>query len=408
MKRTNLDFWIEELEGIESLSRKKLEDLQLERLNKLLKKEKERGGFYGKLPSYLNSLDELSSLPFTTADDIAESGASMLLISQSEIQSVISDRTSGTSGKIKRVFFSKEDLNKTVGLFRAGISEMSEAGEKILVAMPFTGPFGLGNLIAQAIESFGAVPIAPGNSESFYDYCELVKKERPDAMIGSPVFTLSLLRILGAESSIKKALISADACPDSVQFELEKRLRAKVFPHYGSRECGLGGAISCLAHEGMHLRENHIIAEIIDSEGNVLPRGENGELVISTIGHSAMPLIRYKTGDITKIYAEPCPCGGVSLRLGSVMRNDTSARLIYALDNALFSLSNLVDYSLQKSAQGYLIRATVFADCGNELRARAREILGAEHFDVELSFLNRESAPSYKAKRTLILLYKNN
>lgn len=402
MKRTNLDSWIEELEHIESLRRENLEDLQLERLNELLKKEKERGGFYGKLPSYLNSLDELSSLPFTTVNDIAESGASMLLVSQSEVQSVISDRTSGTSGAFKRIFFSEEDLNKTVGLFRAGISEMSEAGEKILVAMPFAGPFGLGNLIARAIESFGAVPIAPGDAVTFYDYCELVKKERPDAMIGSPVFTLSLLRILGGESPIKKALISADTCPESVQLELEKRLAAQVFPHYGSRECGLGGAISCMAHEGMHLRENHIIAEIIDSEGNVLPHGERGELVISTIGHSAMPLIRYKTGDITKIFSDPCPCGGVSLRLGGVIRNDTSAKLIYALDNTLFSCPGLIDYSLQKSAQRYLIRATVFADCGDELRAQAREILGSSNFDIELSFLRRESAPSYKAKRTPI------
>lgn len=402
MKRTNLDFWIEELEGIESLSREKLEALQLERLNELLKKEKERGGFYGRLPSYLNSLDELSSLPFTTADDIAEQGSAMLLVSQNEVQSVISDQTSGTGGKVKRIFFSEEDLNKTVGLFRAGISEMSEAGEKILVAMPFSGPFGLGNLIAKAIESFGAEPIAPGDAVSFYDFSELVKRERPDAIIGLPVFTLSLLRILGGESPIKKALISADACPESVQNDLEKRLCGRVFPHYGSRECGLGGAISCMAHEGMHLRENHIIAEIIDSEGNVLPRGERGELVISTIGHSAMPLIRYKTGDITKIFAEPCPCGGVSLRLGSVIRNDPAAKLIYALDNALFSVPNLIDYSLQKSGEGYLIRATAKTDCKEEFRVQARRVLGKNKFEIELSFLNKESEPSYKAKRTVI------
>ncbi len=402
MKRTNLDSWIEEIEGIGSLNREKLEALQLERLGELLKKEKERNGFYGKLPYVLSSLDELSSLPFTTADDIAEQGSAMLLVSQSEVQSIISDRTSGTGGKVKRIFFSKEDLNKTVGLFSAGISEMSESGEKILVAMPFSGPFGLGNLIAKAIESFGAVPIAPGDAVSFYDFSELVKRERPDAIIGSPVFTLSLLRILGGESPVKKALISADACPESVQNDLEKRLCGRVFPHYGSRECGLGGAISCMAHEGMHLRENHIIAEIIDSEGNVLPRGERGELVISTIGHSAMPLIRYKTGDITKIFAEPCPCGGVSLRLGSVIRNDPAAKLIYALDNALFSVPNLIDYSLQKSGEGYLIRATAKTDCKEELRVQARRVFGKNKFEIELSFLNKESEPSYKAKRTVI------
>lgn len=140
MKRTNLDSWIEELEGIGSLNREKLEALQLERLGELLKKEKERNGFYGKLPYSLSSLDELSSLPFTTADDIAEQGSAMLLVSQSEVQSIISDRTSGTSGAFKRIFFSEEDLNKTIGLFRAGISEMSEAGEKFWSQCPFRAP----------------------------------------------------------------------------------------------------------------------------------------------------------------------------------------------------------------------------------------------------------------------------
>ena len=96
---------------------------------------------------------------------------------------------------------------------------------------------------------------------------------------------------------IRRALISADACPAGVMEELEKGLGGKLYPHYGSRECGLGGAVTCSAFEGMHLRENHIIPEIIDENGNVLPDGAYGELVITTIGLEAMPLIRYRTGD---------------------------------------------------------------------------------------------------------------
>ena len=101
--------------------------------------------------------------------------------------------------------------------------------------------------------------------------------------------------------------------------ELEKALGSKLYPHYGSRECGLGGAVTCEAFEGMHLRENHMIPEIIDEKGNVLPEGEYGELVLTTIGADAMPLIRYRTGDYTRILP-PCPCGGVTKRLDIVSR----------------------------------------------------------------------------------------
>ena len=94
---------------------------------------------------------------------------------------------------------------------------------------------------------------------------------------------------------------------------------SKLYPHYGSRECGLGGAVTCEAFEGMHLRENHMIPEIIDEKGNVLPEGEYGELVLTTIGADAMPLIRYRTGDYTRILP-PCPCGGVTKRLDIVSR----------------------------------------------------------------------------------------
>ena len=103
--------------------------------------------------------------------------------------------------------------------------------------------------------------------------------------------------------------------------ELEKALGSKLYPHYGSRECGLGGAVTCEAFEGMHLRENHMIPEIIDEKGNVLPEGEYGELVLTTIGADAMPLIRYRTGDHTRILP-PCPCGGVTKRLDIVSRRE--------------------------------------------------------------------------------------
>ena len=87
---------------------------------------------------------------------------------------------------------------------------------------------------------------------------------------------LGLCRMYGADFPIQRALVSGDACPKGVMDALEASLGSRLYPHYGSRECGLGGAVTCQAFAGMHLRENHILAEIVDENGNVLPEGAWG------------------------------------------------------------------------------------------------------------------------------------
>ena len=137
--------------------------------------------------------------------------------------------------------------------------------------------------------------------------------------------------------------MSGDACPAAVIRGCEAILGSRLFPHYGSREMALGGAICCPAHEGMHLRENHVIAEIVGEDGSPLTPGDWGELVITTIGMEAMPLIRYRTGDITRVIPGCCPCGSEVLRLDTVRRRDGGDELA-TLDETLFSLPFVADY----------------------------------------------------------------
>ena len=170
-----------------------------------------------------------------------------------------------------------------------------------------------------------------------------------------------------------------DACPPGVMAELEKLLGNRLYPHYGSRECGLGGAVTCPAFDGMHLRENHIIPEIIDADGNVLPDGEYGELVLTTIGLEAMPLIRYRTGDHTRILP-PCPCGGVTKRIDRVSRKEGPIS-IEDLDSVLFRIPELIDY-----------RVTY----GNTLQIDVR-ILGQPDFSGILNAV-QESYPQYSVQ----------
>ena len=345
MTLSRIDALLHAQEGLKDISRAGIEGLQLQKLNALLAREKARGGFYRDLPGHLDSLSELAALPFTTDEDLAHQAPGLLLCSQAEVQRVLSDATSGTTGAAKRVFYTEGDCEHTVELFAAGLGELIFPGSVTMVCFPFSGPHGLGELIAEAIGRLGARPLRLGVGLSYGEYAAVLEKERPDTFVGMPVQLLSLLRVCG-RGSLRRALISGAACPDAVLRGCEAILQSRLFPHYGSREMALGGAICCQAHAGMHLRENHVIAEIVDEAGQPLPPGEKGELVITTIGMEAMPLIRYRTGDYTRVIPGRCPCGSEVLRLDTVSREETAE--LAALDEGLFSLPFVADYRAER------------------------------------------------------------
>ena len=399
MRKTKLDTWIEHLEALPELTREGLETLQLTRLNETLARVKARDSFYRGYPEKLDSLAQLQNLPFTTAKDLSAHPGKFLLTSQSEVSRVISGATSGTTGPAKRVFYTQQDTEHTVGLFTAGISEMLASGEKCFIAFPFTGPFGLGDLIAQAVERLGGIPVRAGFGQSWGKMLALLEETQPETYIGFPVTLLSLIRLYGENFPIQRALVSGDACPSGVMTELEKALGSKLYPHYGSRECGLGGAVTCPAFEGMHLRENHIIPEIIDEHGNVLPDGEYGELVLTTIGAEAMPLIRYRTGDFTRLLP-PCPCGGVTKRLDTVSRREGKIS-IEELDSVLFRIPKLVDY---RASMKHCLHIEAYGDVPAEaLYSAAKQIDPEGEIVVSVFPATADQHPAYLGKRCVLM-----
>ena len=349
MQRTRLEALMRQQENMALMSRADIEAMQLRKLNALLQRERDRQGFYRGLPASVRSLEELAALPFTTAADLTEHGNTMLLTSQSAVERVITERTSGTTGAAKRLFYTAGDLERTVQLFEAGLGELIFPGSVTMICFPFSGPQGLGELIAEAIERLGAAPLHVGVGRSYAELSELLERDRPDTFVGMPADLLRLLRVCG-RGSLRRALVSGDACPDAVMRGIEDLLGSKLFPHYGSREMALGGAVTCPAHAGMHLRENHVIAEIVAPDGTPLPPGAWGELVITTIGMEAQPLIRYRTGDRARILPGVCPCGSELRRLDTVSRLDAAAFL--HLENAVFSLPWVADYRAVRKADG--------------------------------------------------------
>lgn len=392
MNTPRIDALIMAQEGLSAVTRESIEALQLEKLNSLLKREKARGGFYRDLPERLDSLDGLRSLPFTSEEDLAQNAAGMLLCSQSVITRVLSDSTSGTTGAAKRVFYTEGDCERTVQLFMAGLGELIFPGSVTLIGFPFSGPFGLGELIAEAVTRLGARPLKLGARCSYSELASVLEKEQPDTFVGMPVQLLSLLHVCGRKS-LRRALVSGDVCSAAVIAGCEAILGTKLFPHYGSREMALGGAICCPAHAGLHLRENHVIAEIVDESGAVLPPGEWGELVLTTIGMEAMPLIRYRSGDRTRVIPGRCACGSEVLRLDTVRRLDGGGELA-ALDEALFCLPYVADYRAEcRDGRLHLLILT----CGEgelpELDA-----------DVEARPVKPEDGPLYLGKRKVVTL----
>lgn len=397
MNRTRLENWICEVEGLKHLDREALERLQLQRLNELLTREKRRGGFYKNLPDRLDSLNELQALPFTTPEQLSNNAPALLLTSQAEVSRIISGATSGTTGLSKRIFYTERDIEHTVGFFAAGIGEFVAAGESVAVAMPFSGPDGLGELICRAIERLGARGVRLGFGRTLAEQAEIMERERPEAYIGMSVPLLGLLRYMGGASSLRRALISGDACPDGVVREIERLLGTRLFPHYGSREMCLGGAVTCEAHSGMHLRENHVIAEIISPAGEVLPDGEFGELVITTADMQAMPLIRYRTGDFTRFIPGACPCGGVTRRLDTVRRAREVPDIV-ELDSALFPLPGLIDYAASVEG-GTLSIDAVGGAAAAELAAAARALYPDMGVSVEVKPVMPDFRGCYMGKR---------
>lgn len=401
MSVSRIDSYIMAKEGVSRLTRVDIETMQLDKLNRLLAREKEREGFYKALPPRLESLSQLAQLPFTTDEDLAHNAASMLLCSQGDIQRVLSDATSGTTGAAKRVFYTKADCENTVDFFAAGLGELVFPGSVTMICMPFSGPYGLGELVSQAIEKLGAKPLKLGTMLSYGEYKKAMDEEKPDSFVGMPVQLLSILRCCGV-GSLRRALVSGDACPDEVLRQCEGILGTRLFPHYGSREMALGGAITCPAHAGMHLRENHVIAEIVDDDGRVLPSGEYGELVITTIGMEAMPLIRYRTGDYTRILPGTCPCGSHTLRLDRLDRRPQGTE-ITALDNALLSVGAVVDFYAECTDKRLGITALCTAAVDEaELRRRAQPLFP----DCEIKIALRPAQPSdkslYRGKRCIV------
>jgi phenylacetate-coenzyme A ligase PaaK-like adenylate-forming protein len=227
------------------------------------------------------------------------------------------------------LYFTGEDLELTIDFFSHGMSTFVEPGQKALILLPGQKAGSVGDLLARALKRIDVEGIAHGFVKDPLEAIREIAQRRVDCLIGLPSQMLSIARHGEASEippgQIKGVLLSPDACMKSpnvsaaVSNELRRIWNCPVFHHYGTTEMGFGGGVECQACSGYHLREADLYFEIIDPDsGQPIPQGALGEIIVTTLTRKGMPLVRYRTGHLSRFFTEPCPCGTVLRRMGKV------------------------------------------------------------------------------------------
>jgi phenylacetate-coenzyme A ligase PaaK-like adenylate-forming protein len=326
MEMTPLENWISRKTGISGRpDQTRLQYYQLYALRETLRHVMANSRFYkerllGFSPDSIQSMADVTRLPFTYPDDIAARGTDFLCVSPRDIGRIVTLSTSGTTGNPKRIYFTEEDQELTIDFFHHGMTTFTDASDRVMIFMPGSTEGSVGDLLTKGLARFGCKAIVYGPIKDYEDAMSALIREKITGIVGIPSQILTLSRYAGkGQIKLKSALLSADYVPRAATESIHEAWVADVYGHYGMTETGLGGGVECRARNGYHMREADLLYEIVEpASGLPVPDGEYGEVVFSTLTRRGMPLIRYRTGDRSRFLAGPCPCGTVLQRLDRV------------------------------------------------------------------------------------------
>jgi len=328
--RSPLDTWLAARIGrqgraeLPTLAEAVMEAWQMKELRRTLAWARHASGFHARrLESAsidaLHCRADMARLPRMTAADLAAPG--LLVVSQDEIARVVSLPTSGTSGPPKRLHFSEADLTRTREFFAIGMRTLCGKGDAVLVLLPGRRAFGVADLLTRALPEIGAHAVLPPETWTAEELPGLVAASGVTTLIAAPSQFAQMLKLPpGAfKNRFQAVLSSAEPLDAPLRASIKNTWACDVYDHWGMTETGYGGGVECAAHSGYHLREADLLVEIADPlTGAPLPDGELGEILVTTLGERAMPLLRYRTGDAGRMLPAPCPCGSRLRRLGPV------------------------------------------------------------------------------------------
>jgi len=319
-------YWEKE---IETMGRSDLAGLQLDRLNHSLEQAR-RSPFYGKrfadrAPNNLSGLGDLTTLPFTTKDDLRNAFPyGFLTVDLKEVIRLHS--SSGTTGSPTVVFHTAGDIDQWGNLIARCMYTTGVRKHDVFQNMMGYGLFTGGLGFHYGAEKLGVmtIPIGPGNSKRQIWFLKNLKSTVVHIVPSYALHLYSFFEELAVDPkkdlALRIAFIGAEPHSEEIRKKIEDLYNIKVYNSYGLSEvCGPGVAFECECQEGLHIWEDHFYPEIIDPDsGEVLPEGERGELVLTTLTRKAMPLVRYRTRDLTRFLPGNCPCGRTHRRIDRI------------------------------------------------------------------------------------------
>ncbi len=341
--------------AMEFISRDELEQIKMERLQATLNRAMNNVPFYHELfsqnnvvPEQVRSIRDLSHIPFTTRDDLVDHQPyGFFAVPLRDIARIHS--SSGTTGRPVVVGYTRNDRDHWAELL-ARILTATGINSTDIVQVSFAyGLFSGGFGLDMGAEHAGAtvIPVSSGDIEK---QIRIMRDYHSTCLFSTPSYAMQISSFIqkhgipSQELSLKRGLFGAEPWSESVRSHIENTLGISAFDIYGISELmGPGVAGECECKCGLHIWEDHFIAEIIDpNSGEILDDGEEGELVVTTLTRESMPLIRYRTGDITSINRDICECGRLHARLARVQSRKTDLIIVQGVNIYLQDIDDLL------------------------------------------------------------------
>ena len=358
---------------LESVNRDDIERYQLFKLKQTIAYVSAKSAFYremlgqkGITADNINSLSDIARLPFTEPEDIAKQPYKFACVPLGEIERATTFTSSGTVGPQKRVFFSEKDIEIMTDFMATGMRTVAKPGDTVMIMLPSVRVNDQADLLAKGVRKMGGHAITAGMTLSAEEQIRMIDEHHPTVLFSAVPLMYRVTQETRQNhdlrsKGVKTLFITAEYVSESMRQQLKDFWNCDVHIHYGLTEMGLGVAVECHAHKGFHFDEADLLVEVIDPvTGAVLSNDQEGELVFTTLNRHAMPLLRYRTHDISRLLGEDCPCGAATLkRIGNVARRreaivklEGGAEIYPSLFNdLLFTVAEIIDYQLGLSKE---------------------------------------------------------
>lgn len=374
--------------------------LQLESLQKTIKHVYENNTFHknkldeaGVKPENIKSLKDIEKLPFMKKSDLRDNYPKGLFAVPNE-DIVRLHASSGTSGKPTIAAYTKNDIEMWAEVVARSIAAAGGEKQGTMHNAYGYGLFTGGLGIHHGGEKLGitTIPVSTGNTAR---QILVINDLKPDIICATPSYALHLADVMEAEginpreTSLKYGIFGAEAWSEEMRSLVEERLNIKAVDIYGLSEVvGPGVSVECVeAQDGLHVQEDHFYPEIIDSETlEVLPDGEYGELVFTSLTKEAFPVIRYRTGDISAIQRGKCKCGRTTVRMSRAKGRVDDMLIIKGVnvfpsevERSLLQISELTpNYQLHLTRSGYVDSVELQVEICEEIYEKTNRLLTDE------------------------------